>query len=298
MSSKEGDSTHISSGNSTSGPTTFNSTEWLSLKVINYKNEGDDTLRSWEYVTRTTKQPNVADAVIIVPILKSSKSRKSFISSSTQANNGTIDTLLVEQYRPPLSTYTLEFPAGLIDQGETPKQAALRELWEETGYIGTVNSSGTNSINSTLELCMSPGITDETVYMIVVDVDLDDPRNDNPIQHLEDGENVVVRRVPLTTGLREYLDKENSKSSGSNGNTDRYCMPISMLYSFALGLEMGAQLSNTTNKNEATGSDDTTNGDGVVIEPNRQSMKLQQQYRQYQSKGRMASKDGEESSEC
>lgn len=26
-----------------------------------------------------------------------------------------------------------EFPGGTIDQGETPEQAAVRELWEETG---------------------------------------------------------------------------------------------------------------------------------------------------------------------
>ncbi len=31
-----------------------------------------------------------------------------------------------------------QFPAGLIDAGETPAQAALRELKEETGYSGTV----------------------------------------------------------------------------------------------------------------------------------------------------------------
>ena len=28
----------------------------------------------------------------------------------------------------------LELPAGLIDEGETPEQAAIRELQEETGF--------------------------------------------------------------------------------------------------------------------------------------------------------------------
>ena len=33
---------------------------------------------------------------------------------------------------------TLELPAGLIDPGESPAAAALRELKEETGYAATV----------------------------------------------------------------------------------------------------------------------------------------------------------------
>jgi 8-oxo-dGTP pyrophosphatase MutT (NUDIX family) len=32
----------------------------------------------------------------------------------------------------------IELPAGLIDAGETPEQAAVRELKEETGYVGHV----------------------------------------------------------------------------------------------------------------------------------------------------------------
>lgn len=40
---------------------------------------------------------------------------------------------LVRQYRPAVETFTLEFPAGTVDVGETPRQAACRELVEETG---------------------------------------------------------------------------------------------------------------------------------------------------------------------
>ena len=30
--------------------------------------------------------------------------------------------------------YFAELPAGLIDDGEMPEEAVIRELWEETGY--------------------------------------------------------------------------------------------------------------------------------------------------------------------
>jgi ADP-ribose pyrophosphatase len=42
--------------------------------------------------------------------------------------------LLVRQYRLPADKYLWELPAGKVDAGEKPLQAAKRELAEETGY--------------------------------------------------------------------------------------------------------------------------------------------------------------------
>ena len=42
--------------------------------------------------------------------------------------------LLVRQYRLPVGKFLWELTAGRVDEGETPLQAAKRELAEETGY--------------------------------------------------------------------------------------------------------------------------------------------------------------------
>ena len=59
------------------------------------------------------------DWVNVVPFLKNGK------------------VLLVEQFRFGVAEVTLEFPAGKVEEGQTPLEAARRELQEETGGIGT-----------------------------------------------------------------------------------------------------------------------------------------------------------------
>ena len=44
------------------------------------------------------------------------------------------ETLVVKQFRYAIGRETIEFPAGKLDPGEEPLQAANRELMEETGY--------------------------------------------------------------------------------------------------------------------------------------------------------------------
>ena len=52
------------------------------------------------------------------------------------------DVLLARQYRPGPDTILDEMPGGYIDAGETPEQAAARELLEETGFKGNVTLVG------------------------------------------------------------------------------------------------------------------------------------------------------------
>ncbi len=61
--------------------------------------------------------------------------------------------LMVRQYRNALDRYTLELPAGKLDEPEEPKiQCAYRELEEETGFR-TENMEYLISVNTTVAFC-------------------------------------------------------------------------------------------------------------------------------------------------
>lgn len=57
--------------------------------------------------------------------------------------------LLIREYAAGLHDYQLGFPKGLIDPGETPEEAAQRELKEEVGY-------GSRQLEFLMEVSLAP----------------------------------------------------------------------------------------------------------------------------------------------
>ncbi|KAG5643899.1 hypothetical protein DXG03_009470 [Asterophora parasitica] len=83
-----------------------------------------------------------------------------------------------------------ELPAGLVDEGETPEQAAFRELQEETGY------KAHKVIESSPVVVSDPGMTNANMKLIVLDVELPD-KMEYPEQKLEAGEFITTHVVEL-----------------------------------------------------------------------------------------------------
>lgn len=107
--------------------------------------------------------------------------------------------VLVRQYRYPVGGYVYEFPAGLVEPGENVQEAAVREMYEETGL--------------TLELIPSEfgrpffttdGMTDESCCLVFGHC-----RGIPTSEHQEDSEDIQVI-LPDKTECRRILQEENA----------------------------------------------------------------------------------------
>jgi len=65
--------------------------------------------------------------------------------------------ILVKQHRIGRDQITLEVPAGAIDEGEAPEEAAKRELLEETGYL-------CDNIIFLKKIAVNPAVQDNVCY--------------------------------------------------------------------------------------------------------------------------------------
>ena len=68
--------------------------------------------------------------------------------------------LLIQQYRHAAHQYLWELVAGRIDAGESPREAAARELIEETGYRA-------KSLRVFLYMFPTPGFLEEKMYILL-----------------------------------------------------------------------------------------------------------------------------------
>ncbi|KAH0524296.1 hypothetical protein TsFJ059_006825 [Trichoderma semiorbis] len=158
-------------------PLSNDESRWVSLHSITYK-DPKGTERTWESAERRTRPAGAdIDGVGIVAILDKPTGK---------------EIILQKQYRPPVDKVVIEVPAGLIDAGETPEQAAVRELKEETGYVGVVSETTPIMYND-------PGFCNTNLRMVHVTIDMSLPENQDLKPELEENEFIEVFTVPLAS---------------------------------------------------------------------------------------------------
>jgi 8-oxo-dGTP pyrophosphatase MutT (NUDIX family) len=96
------------------------------------------------------------------------------------------DVVLIRQYRHGTREITLEIPGGLVEKNDTPEMAAVRELYEETGYRASqmISLGGVHP---------NPAIQNNKCYTFLArDVSLVGD------QHLDEKEDIEVLLRPLS----------------------------------------------------------------------------------------------------
>jgi ADP-ribose pyrophosphatase len=101
------------------------------------------------------------------------------------------DIVLIKQFRPSVEETLIEIPAGRIDKGETPEQAAKRELEEETGLIPL-------NLKKLVEFYPTPGFVDEKIHIFYAD------KFDKGKSHLDEGEVLNIVRISVKD-IDEYI---------------------------------------------------------------------------------------------
>ena len=108
-------------------------------------------------------------------------------------DNGNV--VLVRQYRHGAGELLLEAPAGTLDPGETPEEAACRELAEETGYFP-------HRIKKLMDFYPSPGILAEKMHLFLA------TELERRIASLDEDESLEVVEMTKNDVLKLSFGKE------------------------------------------------------------------------------------------
>lgn len=147
----------------------------------------DDYRRSLE--GRAAGAAPTADAVCIVP----------------QTADGTL--LLIREFRYPLNSWCIAFPAGLVEEGEHLRDCVDRELREETGYALRTDL-GDDALDPLPQAGFSStGLTDESVHVVFAQVEKASDAQPEPSEFIEPFE-LAIEDVP------RFLD-ENTTPIGT-----------------------------------------------------------------------------------
>jgi 8-oxo-dGTP pyrophosphatase MutT (NUDIX family) len=154
--------------------------KWLSINELAWQ-DSEARIRSWE----TAERVDSRGAVMIIPLIEQRD-----------------ELILVKQFRPPAGRFVIEFPAGLIDSGESAADTAVRELYEETGYHGRITEISE-------PVYSSPGMSEETLIIVRMKVDAEHFSAGAPESCQEDGEDIetlLVKRSELKNFLKEEAE--------------------------------------------------------------------------------------------
>lgn len=107
--------------------------------------------------------------------------------------------IVEEQYRHGIQQVSLDLPCGGIEKGETPKQAATRELLEETGYEAS-------DLKEIAQLAYSPADSEEWLHIFLVkNITINPAKMDR-----EPGEEMNLHLVPKNEILTYIKEKKIS----------------------------------------------------------------------------------------
>ena len=102
--------------------------------------------------------------------------------------------VLIKEFRYPVNSWCIAFPAGLIDPGETYEQAVERELREETGYALRRDAEGKAHVRPLAQPSLSSaGMSEESIQVVYVHVENEPSLGQQP----ESTEYIQVFTVPV-----------------------------------------------------------------------------------------------------